>query len=220
MSIRLVVLITLFMAAGFIAGSIFWPFEGEPFRKTVSPDGTYVVEFYGHPERPYWFTSVVGSVVMKDGEIFWPYQTLHSGDAMDISFELGWPNYRWVQDNTLQLYSEDELSDPRRQKIAVVNDSDEVIPRLLIFCNDNFMMFAFQPASSVQLSCGPPKGDTQGVYVSAERIDGKRIEGSAVFDVKGSADALSYAIYVVKDEIAFHPRAGRELERKLDGNKK
>lgn len=186
----------------FLFGYSFFISVEEPFATLQSPAGTYRVELYGHPQRPYWFTSEVGSVVRKEGEIFWPYRTLHSGDAMDISFELRWPNYRWVQDNILQLYSKEELSDPRRQEIMVVNDSDQVIPRLLIFCTDKFLVFDFQPASNLQLSCSPPKGDSQGVYVSVERTN-RKIEGSAVFDVKGLTDALSYTINVGVDEIAI-----------------
>lgn len=204
----------------FVFGYSFFASVEEPFATLQSPAGTYHVELYGHPERPYWSTSEVGSVVRKEGEIFWPYETLHTGDAMDISFELRWPNYRWVQDNILQLYSEEELSDPRRQKIAVVNDSDEVIPRLMIFCTDKFLVFDFQPESRLQLSCSPPKGDSEDVYVSAERNDGKQLEGSAVFDVKDSTDALNYTIHVAVDGTTLHPRAGRELERKREGNQK
>ena len=204
----------------FLFGYSFFISVEEPFATLQSPAGTYRVELYGHPERPYWFTAEVGSVVKKHGDVVWPYKRLHYGDAFDISFELGWPNHRWVQENVLQLFNEERLSDPRRQEITVVNDSDEVIPRLFIFCTDKFLVFEFQPASNLQLACTPPKGDSQGVYVLAERNDGKQLEGSAVFDVKDSTDALNYTIYVANDRITLHPRAGRELELKREGNQK
>src|SRR6187399_1753704 len=81
-----------------------------PFFATVSPDKSYTVELYGQKERPALFTAEVGAVVLKGGSVFWPYQTLHSGDFMDLSFELGWPDHRWIGNNILQFYSENELS--------------------------------------------------------------------------------------------------------------
>ncbi len=77
-----------------------------PFLVTASPKGTYIVKLTGQKERPYFFTNEVRFHVFKSEEPFLINKHLHSGDAFDLSFELGYPNYQWLDENVLHFYNE------------------------------------------------------------------------------------------------------------------
>ena len=69
-------------------------------------------------------------------------QYLHSGDWMDISFELAYPNHRWRSENILHFYREEDFRNRDRGPIVatLINDTDQVIEYLkleseeYIFC--------------------------------------------------------------------------------------
>ncbi|MFN0279125.1 MAG: hypothetical protein ACKVRN_11045 [Pyrinomonadaceae bacterium] len=172
-----------------------------PFFTTKSPDNTYSVNLYGQKERPALFTVEVGAVVLKNEQPFWPYQTLHTGDAMDLSFELGWPDHRWIGDNVLQFYREENFSELKLpERLVLVNKTDKVIRQLRITSNnDKFLGFDLPPGSEIRLAASPPRGDYSGVWIAARLNDGRIFENKAIFDVSNVLQPLAYRI-VVTDE--------------------
>ncbi|CAN5645283.1 hypothetical protein BH24ACI2_BH24ACI2_11770 [soil metagenome] len=92
-----------------------------PFFTTSSPAGTYMVNLTGQKERPHIFTVEVRFNVLKNGKPFWSDQYLHSGDAFDLSFEVGYPDCRWLGENILRFYHEKDFNAGKPQVVIVVN---------------------------------------------------------------------------------------------------
>ena len=176
-----------------------------PFFTTTSPDATYTVNLYGQKERPAFLTVEVGAVVLKEGQVFWPYQTLHAGDAMDISFELGWPNHRWIGENALQFYREQNYTDSKHeQALILVNTTDKVVRHLRIDCEDKFLVFDMEPASEIRLKIPPSKGDSQGVSATGKFDDGVTFTKYVEFDVRSVGQPFSYHVFVTPDGVTIN----------------
>ncbi len=172
-----------------------------PFATIQSPDSSYTVNLYGQKERPALFTVEVGVIVLKKGETFWSYQTLHTGDAFDISFELGWPDHRWIGDNVLQLYREENFSGRKYPEILILaNKSDKAIRQLRIESNnDKFLGFDLLPDTEIRLTASPPKGDSSTIWIVGMFDDGLSFEKSAFFDGTHMSGPQAFNI-VVTDE--------------------
>jgi len=168
-----------------------------PFFTTTSPDATYTVNLYGQKERPALLTVEVGAVVHKAGQIFWPYQTLHAGDAMDISFELGWPNHRWIGENAIQFYREKNFTEfKHEQALILTNTTDKVVRHLRIECEDKFLVFDIQPASEIVFEASPPKGDFQGLWATGKFDDGVGFTENATYDVRSVGQPFTIHVFV------------------------
>ena len=152
--------------------------ESRPFFNTSSPGGTYTVNLTGRKERPYFFTNTVNYHVLKNGKPFLPSRYLHSGDFLDISFELAYPNHRWVNENVVQLYREQYLNEGKPDALTVVNKTDKTIKYLEVVSVDKFLFFDMQPGDVVNLLNSQPRGDYKSFYVSGEFVDGRSVGGS------------------------------------------
>ena len=178
--------------------------EPPVFFTTHSPSGVYTIHLSGQKERPVWFTVEVGFDVLKDGKAFWTDQHLHSGDAMDLSFEAGWPDHRWIGENVLQFYREKNFTEFKNpQNIVLVNRTKKVVKHLFLACSDKFLVFDLQPGSEIKLAASPPKGDLSGVFVEGEFYDGHSLKNSAVFEVKGRQLPLMYVVHITDSGIEF-----------------
>ncbi len=153
----------------------------EPFLITTSPGGKYEVKLNGQKERPMFWAEVRFSVI-KDGSPFWMNHYLHSGDAFDLSFEIGYPDHRWVDENIVQFYNRENFKSGSPQKLILVNSTDRIVKYLYLQCWDKFLLFDIQPGSEITLLASPPKGDRPWVSFTGEFYDGQLLEEQSVFD--------------------------------------
>lgn len=165
-----------------------------PFFTTTSPNGNYVVKLTGQKDRPIFFTVEVHFDVLKKGKMYILDQYLHSGDSMDVSFESGYPNHRWLDDNILQFY---EGKIVESDKITVINNTDKIIKYLKIFSQDKFLLFDIQPFSKTKLANSPSRGDIKGIYVEGEYVNGRLFKKGISFPLKKDFQEISnYYIYI------------------------
>src|SRR5687768_5016291 len=106
--------------------------ESKPFFVTFSPGGTYTVKLTGRKQRPFLFTNTVNYHALKNGQPFVPSTYIHSGDFMDVSFELEYPDHRWLSENCLQLYREQYFTDGSPDTLVISNRTGEVLKHLKV----------------------------------------------------------------------------------------
>ena len=176
--------------------------ESNPFFITSSPGGTYTVKLTGQKQRPFFFTNTVNYHVLKNGQPFIPSTYIHSGDFMDISFELAYPNHRWLSENTLQLYREQYFNDGIPDTLVVVNRAGQVIKHLKVASQDQFLFFDLQPGAEMNLLNSRPRGDYKVLDVAGEFYDGKRINSEEALKPAKSGP-FTYYIYINANGATF-----------------
>jgi hypothetical protein len=177
-----------------------------PFLTTSSPGGAYAVNLTGRKERPFLFPNTVSYHVLKGGQPFLPSRPLHSAsDFMDLSFEAGYPDFRWVNESTIQLYLEQHLKDDEPDALVVVNETEQAIKYLEVHSVDKFLLFDLQPGAATELSNSRPRSDYKSVSVSGEFLDGRSIgKGwAALKPARGSARPFTYRVYVRGDGVVI-----------------
>lgn len=176
------------------------------FMKLESPTRAYSVEFMGEKERPaFGLTSSVIVDVIKNGEPYVIGEPLHYGEAMDVSFEAGYPKYRWVGDATLRLYHSDEALAAPILRIKVVNASNRLIKFMKLFTSDKFLIFDLSPSSSVELRPSLPKGDFMGFYLEGEFGDKRRFDKGTSFEFNRMDSSCDlYTVTISDNEIDFN----------------
>ena len=117
---------------------------------TASPNRRYTVELTGDKGRGgFIIPSVVNYNLLKDGKAFVVGRWAHSGDAMDISFELAYPKHAWISDNTLRFWRERHWQSDRRPDLLLVsNRTVKVVRFLRIRTSDMFFVFDIPPNST------------------------------------------------------------------------
>jgi len=175
-----------------------------PFFATRSPGGTYTVNFTGQKQRPFFFTNTVNYDVLKNGQLFLPSSHIHSGDALDISFELAYPNHRWLNEDILQLYREQYFNDGKPDTLVVINRTGQVIKYLKVDSVDKFLFFDLQPGAEVKLLNSPSRGDYKWLDVDGEFNDGRRIGRAEDLSDDNKLDGpFTYYVYVNESGVAF-----------------
>ncbi len=178
--------------------------ESTPFFTTASPGGTYTVKLTGQKQRPFFFTTTVNYHVLKNGQPFIPSTYIHSGDFMDISFELAYPHHRWMSENILQLYREQYFNDGRPDTLVVINRTGRVIKHLKVASQHQFLFFDLQPGTEMNLLNSRPRGDYKGFNIVGEFYDGRRINSEeALRPNKELSGPFTYYIYINADGATF-----------------
>lgn len=190
------------LIGAFLLSMILYKITVEPptFLTIRSPGGTYTVNLTGQKERPIFFTAEVRFYVLKKGETFWSNEYLHSGDAFDLSFEAGYPDYRWLDENILHFYRKQNFSEKKLQVVIVINSTNKVVKHLKIECLDKFLLFDMQPGSKTVLSASPPKGNTSGIKIKGKFYEGRTFEKNSTFKINVN-EPLIYYIYITDDNI-------------------
>jgi hypothetical protein len=178
--------------------------EANPFFVTSSPGGIYTVKLTGQPHRPYFFTNTVNYHVLKNGQPFIPGTYMHSGDDMDISFELAYPNHRWLNENLLHFYREQYFNDGKPDTLIVVNRTGQIIKHLNVASVDQFLFFDIQPEAEIKLLNSQPRVDNKGINIDGVFYDGRRIEGGKTLSPnKELSSPFTYYIYINADGATF-----------------
>ncbi len=170
-----IIILLIVLAAGTVIYK--WFFESV-WLTTSSPNKTYTVELTGDKSRGgFIIPSVVGYRVFKDNEIVAKNSSVHSGDWMDISFELAYPEHAWVSENVLRFWRNPHL--PREidkfDILLISNDTDKTIKYLEVKARDMFLVFDLQPNSTLRLS-STHQSWNYSIGIEGEFEDGRNIE--------------------------------------------
>ena len=106
--------------------------------------------------------------IVRNGRLFVSDQYLHSGDALVLSFESGYPDYLWLDQNILHFYRGQKFNGGKPDSLVVVNKTDKVIKYLTVYSTDKFLIFDLKPYSQTNLSISPSRGDFNGLSVKGE----------------------------------------------------
>src|SRR5688572_4121716 len=170
---------------------------------TSSPDRTYTVELTGNKSRSLYHA--VRFNVIKHGQATIEDAYAHSGDWMDISFELAYPEQAWVGENVLRFWREPER--PERagfDTLLIANKTNKAIKYLRVSAEDLFLVFDIQPGSTSRLS--PSHQSWQSwVDCNGEFEDGRRIrcDGVNFSHHDKSNEPLRYRISVTDGRVAI-----------------
>jgi len=175
------------------------------FLTTSSPNGTYRVDLTGQKERPLFFTVEVRFHVLRKGSSFVSNEFLHSGDSEDLSFEVGYPNHRWIDERTIQFYREQFFNDTKPEPLVVVNNSHKTIKYARVDSVDKFLVFDLEPGSSTKMLTSRPRGDAKWVGVVGEFSDGTKVPGDSLFlrSRKESNGPITYCLRINDDQPTF-----------------
>jgi hypothetical protein len=194
----------LFGAAIFIstlvAGvAIYWKYGYYTvWLSSTSPNQTYTVELTGDKGRGgFLIPSVVRSNILIGGERVVRDRYLHSGDAMDISFELAYPKHAWINENTLRFWGDHRRED-NLDVLLISNNTDKVIRYLQIKTWDLFFVFDLQPQSQVKLLF-THRSEGKIISVEGKFEDGARVEYSAQFPEHRNHEPLKYCVTIDYD---------------------
>jgi hypothetical protein len=169
-----IIILLIVLAAGVVAYK--WMFESV-WLTTSSPNKTYTVELTGDKSRGgLIIPSVVGYRVFKEGLIIAKNSSVHSGDWMDISFELAYPENAWVSENVIRFWRNPHIPEEKDKvdTLLISNDTGKTIKYLEVKSRDMFLVFDIQPHSALKLSFTNQSWNSY-VWVEGEFEDGQNI---------------------------------------------
>jgi hypothetical protein len=147
---------------------------------------------------------VEGQVQHSDrGERITSDRLIHSGDAMDISFELAYPKHAWINENTLYFWSVRHRRQDNLYTLLISNTSDKLIRYLRIKTWDLFFVFDVQPRSRVKLFF---TDRSEGKSISAEGMfeDGSTIDYAVGFLQNRSNAPLGYCMTIDHNRVVIN----------------
>jgi len=177
----LISILALTLTAGVIIHGLL--FKPPVWLSTSSPNKTYTVELTGHKGRGgFLFMSEVRFNVIRNGQAIVKDAYAHSGDLMDISFELAYPEHAWVSENVMRFWGNSHLPEEREKSdtLLISNEAGIEIKYLRIKLKDMFLVFDMPPHSTLKFS-STHQSWSSGVWVEGEFEDGQRINYGAGF---------------------------------------
>ncbi|MFN2514122.1 MAG: hypothetical protein ABR568_22250, partial [Pyrinomonadaceae bacterium] len=177
--------VAVFLAVGVLSSAMIvrWWFAERPvWLSASSPNSAYKVELTGDKGRGgFIIESVVRYNLIKNEQLLVKNQLAHRGDAMDISFELAYPEHAWVKENVQRFWrNPDRPQDAGTDELLITNDTNKVINYLQIKSQDMFFVFDVQPHSNLKLLFSHQSGGNY-IWCKGEFEDRSRIEYSANF---------------------------------------
>jgi len=204
---RIALLVTFVVAAVGSISLVRTIIPAEPFVTTTSPKGTYTVRLTGRKDRPRipFVEHEVRFSVSKGERLFLADKFLHSGDWLDPSFELWFPENSWLSENILQFYKREFRSDGAHESIVVLNKTAETILYLRIVSVDTFLLFDVQPGAASTLAVSAPRTDSRWVSVEGEFSGHRAIKSAEAGFVVAAAQKgpFVYYVYVNEDGISI-----------------
>ena len=163
---------------------------------TTSPNQKYMVELTGDKGRGgLLFYSTVKYNIVVDGKVLTKDRVVHYGDAMDISFELAYPEHAWIDANTLRFWSNRHRREDNLDTLLLSNNTDKAIKFLRIKTDDLFFLFDLQPRSELKVSI-THRSEGKGFSVEGQFEDGSLIDYGIGFLENGSRKGLEYCMTI------------------------
>lgn len=168
-------LVVLAVLALIVVGR-FWIKQRTPeFLTSTSPDDAYTVRLKGNKGRPLIIPNEVRADVFKAGQLFVSDIWLHrTEDSFDLSFEAGFPQVRWLTDNTVEFYRPDYF-DWGADSLTVENKAGKLIKYLRVQSENKFLIFELGSGKSISLKIPTARGDSQSIAVAGAFADGLEI---------------------------------------------
>ena len=201
--------------ATLVAGTIiYWKFAYyRVWLSSTSPNQKYTVELTGDKGRGGILYAVVKYNIFIDKQLVTSNRLLHYGDAMDISFEIAYPEHAWIDDHTLRFWSNQHPIRGSSDTLLITNNTNKVIRFLRVRTWDLFFVFDVQPRSRTWLSFSH-RSEGKGISVEGEFEDGSSIDRSVSFLENGSREGLGYCM-TIEDQAV---RINSPRERAYDGH--
>lgn len=196
-------------AAAMISGVLIVRTTSQPevFLTITSPNGNYTVSLAGQKDRPKlpFVSHEVRFSVTKEGKETSTNNFLHSGDWLDPSFALWYPQHKWITENGLQFYKEEFFNDGQRERISVQNKTDKVIEYLRVTSIDSFLLFDIPPGATTTLTVSPPRSDNRWISVTGEFRDRQQIgqKGEGFSFGKDRKGPLTYFVAINVDGLTI-----------------
>jgi len=193
------------LAVALTAGIIihWWIAEPVAWLSSSSPNNKYKVEFTGDKGRGgFLIYSVVNYNILVDGELLTRDRLAHYGDAMDISFELAYPEHAWIDGNTLRFWSNRHRREDNLDTLLISNNTDKKIRFLRITSWDMFFVFDVQPGSQLKLSF-THRSEGKGIAVEGEFEDRSLINYGVRFPESGSREPMGYCLKIDYDRVTI-----------------
>jgi hypothetical protein len=161
------------------------------FLTTVSPNKTYSVQLKREKGMP--LPNHVRADVLKSDRLFQSDIWLHTtGDSSDMTFEAGYPDFRWLHDNIVEFYRK-QYFDMGTDSVEVQNKTSRSIRYLHLESLNKFLVFDVQPGSSTSLEVPAPHSDSQWIAVEGTFSDSDTIKfSSRSFDRRSSQPVRSF----------------------------
>jgi len=173
----------------------------QTFLITSSPDKTYTVSLRGQTTQPIFFTAEVRYDVSKKGAPILSNKFLSSADGLDFPFEFLYPNHRWIDEQSIQFYREENLRERPPDTVVVVNNTGKTLKLVRIQSNEIVLFFEMQPGFKTSITSSQSKGDYKGLFVEGEFADGTSVmEFSADFDLKGRREPRTFSVDLRADK--------------------
>ena len=181
---------------------------------STSSNGKYTVELTGDKGRGgFVIPSVVRYNILVDGKLLTRDRLVHSGDAMDISFELAYPEHAWIDEKTLRFWSNRHRREDLLDTLLVSNNTGKKIKFLWIKTWDMFFVFDVQPNSKLKLAF-THRSEGKGILVEGEFEDGSRIAYGVSFLENGSRDPLGYCMTIDYDRVTINSPRERAYDHR------
>ena len=197
------VLIVLVLGAGSLFCLGIYSFFFKPlqtFLITSSPDKTYTVSLRGQKTQPIFFTAEVRYDVSKKGAPMLSNKFLYSADGLDFPFEYRYPNYRWLNEQTIQFYREENLRERPPDSVIVVNNTGKTIKLVRIESNEIVLFFQLEPGFKTSIPSSQ-SGDSKWIFVKGEFTDGTSIsEFGADLNLKGQGERRTFSVDLRADK--------------------
>jgi hypothetical protein len=161
--------------------------------------------------------SVVKYNILVNGEVLTKNRVAHSGDAMDISFELAYPEHAWIDTNILRFWSNRHRREDNLDTLLISNNTDKVVRFLRIAAWDMFFVFDLQPHSELKLGF-THRSEGKGIWVEGQFEDGSLIDYGVGFPENGSREALGYCMTIDYQTVTINSPRERAYDHRGDWN--
>ena len=203
------------LSIGFIAYS--WFSESPAWLSTTSPNHTFTVELTGDKGRGgFIIDSVVKYRLLKNGNVFVKDRVAHSGDWLDISFELAYPEHAWIGENVMRFWRKpNRIEEDRSDALLISNESYKTVRYLRIKTKDMFFLFDIQPRSAMKLSF-THQFEGNYIWCEGEFEDGQYFQYHVAFLESNVSGPLSYCLIIRDDRLTIESPQQRGYDYRGD----
>jgi hypothetical protein len=142
----------------------------------------------------------------------------HSGDWLDISFELAYPEHAWIAENVMRFWRKpDRVQDDRSDTLLVSNGASKTVRYLRLKAKDMFFVFDIQSNSSMQLSF-THQSEGNGIWCEGEFEDGQHFEYGVSFLESKMPGPLRYCLVLHDDGLTIESSQERGYDYRGNWN--